>query len=172
MVLEGSRPARISQYGNLGCAGGTGSPLSSSYHWLRSGVPNGVGIRSSKDKSSCARTEMRALLRFPLGHVHHHARQEIESRLDRIDVDIFRVVRLRSEAAHAKTFDPSFLLVLRERIELSTSPLPRECSTTELPQHAGRSKRHGNDIIARRRRVPCHMGRGPASTQPYVRPPR
>src|SRR5271166_6481423 len=29
-------------------------------------------------------------------------------------------------------------LVLRERIELSTSPLPRECSTTELPQRAGR----------------------------------
>ena len=26
------------------------------------------------------------------------------------------------------------LLVLRERIELSTSPLPMECSTTELPQ--------------------------------------
>jgi hypothetical protein len=26
------------------------------------------------------------------------------------------------------------LLVLRERIELSASPLPRECSTTELPQ--------------------------------------
>ncbi len=26
-------------------------------------------------------------------------------------------------------------MVLRERIELSTSPLPRECSTTELPQH-------------------------------------
>ncbi len=25
-------------------------------------------------------------------------------------------------------------MVLRERIELSTSPLPRECSTTELPQ--------------------------------------
>ncbi|CCV08611.1 hypothetical protein MESS2_760133 [Mesorhizobium metallidurans STM 2683] len=24
--------------------------------------------------------------------------------------------------------------MLRERIELSTSPLPRECSTTELPQ--------------------------------------
>ena len=30
-------------------------------------------------------------------------------------------------------------MVLRERIELSTSPLPRECSTTELPQRAGRS---------------------------------
>jgi hypothetical protein len=28
-------------------------------------------------------------------------------------------------------------MVLRERIELSTSPLPRECSTTELPQRAG-----------------------------------
>ena len=27
-------------------------------------------------------------------------------------------------------------MVLRERIELSTSPLPRECSTTELPQQA------------------------------------
>src|SRR6185295_8437957 len=26
------------------------------------------------------------------------------------------------------------MMVLRERIELSTSPLPRECSTTELPQ--------------------------------------
>ena len=26
------------------------------------------------------------------------------------------------------------MLVLRERIELSTSPLPMECSTTELPQ--------------------------------------
>jgi hypothetical protein len=26
-------------------------------------------------------------------------------------------------------------LVLRERIELSTSPLPMVCSTTELPQH-------------------------------------
>src|SRR5579872_3777292 len=29
-------------------------------------------------------------------------------------------------------------LVLPERIELSTSPLPRECSTTELRQRAGR----------------------------------
>jgi hypothetical protein len=28
-------------------------------------------------------------------------------------------------------------LVLPDRIELSTSPLPRECSTTELRQHAG-----------------------------------
>ncbi len=29
-------------------------------------------------------------------------------------------------------------MVLQERIELSTSPLPRECSTTELLQHAHR----------------------------------
>jgi hypothetical protein len=28
-------------------------------------------------------------------------------------------------------------MVLRERIELSTSPLPMVCSTTELPQHSG-----------------------------------
>ena len=27
------------------------------------------------------------------------------------------------------------MMVLQERIELSTSPLPRECSTTELLQH-------------------------------------
>ena len=28
-------------------------------------------------------------------------------------------------------------MVLPERIELSTSPLPMECSTTELRQHGG-----------------------------------
>ena len=33
-------------------------------------------------------------------------------------------------------------LVLRERIELSTSPLPRECSTTELPQQPWRAFCH------------------------------
>ena len=30
-------------------------------------------------------------------------------------------------------------MVLQERIELSTSPLPRECSTTELLQHPKRA---------------------------------
>jgi hypothetical protein len=30
------------------------------------------------------------------------------------------------------------IMVLQERIELSTSPLPRECSTTELLQHPKR----------------------------------
>ncbi len=32
-------------------------------------------------------------------------------------------------------------MVLRKRIELSTSPLPRECSTTELPQHLSPKRR-------------------------------
>ncbi len=31
-------------------------------------------------------------------------------------------------------------MVLQERIELSTSPLPRECSTTELLQRRGLSR--------------------------------
>ena len=46
-------------------------------------------------------------------------------------------------------------MVLQERIELSTSPLPRECSTTELLQHpgAGRPKASGF----------CHSRRGMAS---------
>src|SRR5215470_4591952 len=37
-------------------------------------------------------------------------------------------------------------MVLRERIELSTSPLPRECSTTELPQRAGRRRKSGRPL--------------------------
>ena len=39
-------------------------------------------------------------------------------------------------------------LVLRERIELSTSPLPMECSTTELPQQV---RRPGRVAVAVRR---------------------
>src|SRR3954466_6292192 len=44
------------------------------------------------------------------------------------------------------------LLVLPDRIELSTSPLPRECSTTELRQRAG--------WIFRKRRGLATRGRG------------
>ena len=33
-------------------------------------------------------------------------------------------------------------MVLPERIELSTSPLPRECSTTELRQHTDEAGGH------------------------------
>ncbi len=52
-------------------------------------------------------------------------------------------------------------LVLRERIELSTSPLPRECSTTELPQRAGRL----GCAKLRPRQAPrsCHRGGASAS---------
>jgi hypothetical protein len=45
-------------------------------------------------------------------------------------------------------------MVLPDRIELSTSPLPRECSTTELRQHAGRQgesarkHRHRRSVLA------------------------
>ena len=48
-------------------------------------------------------------------------------------------------------------MVLQERIELSTSPLPRECSTTELLQHLRRRRRsvagfcHRRCGVARRR---------------------
>jgi hypothetical protein len=41
-------------------------------------------------------------------------------------------------------------VVLQERIELSTSPLPRECSTTELLQHPKRPKRAGFPATANR----------------------
>ena len=44
-----------------------------------------------------------------------------------------------SEGGYLGSYDFSKgCLVLLERIELSTSPLPRECSTTELPQLAFR----------------------------------
>jgi hypothetical protein len=62
-------------------------------------------------------------------------------------------------------------LVLRERIELSTSPLPMECSTTELPQQ-------DRDMLAfrvdrrpgRRRAVPKRRpdATSPAPTQPVT----
>jgi hypothetical protein len=42
-------------------------------------------------------------------------------------------------------------MVLQERIELSTSPLPRECSTTELLQHPQRWRFcHSREGVARR----------------------
>lgn len=62
-------------------------------------------------------------------------------------------------------------MVLRERIELSTSPLPRECSTTELPQRTGWALEFSKRIIhrpGRRRASPssggflCHMRGGRA----------
>ena len=46
-------------------------------------------------------------------------------------------------------------MVLQERIELSTSPLPRECSTTELLQRRGRELKctqRGGQLDANERR--------------------
>src|ERR1700736_5300756 len=53
-------------------------------------------------------------------------------------------------------------MVLPDRIELSTSPLPMECSTTELRQRA-RKTRHANH--SRKRAVPCHKGGGGATVE-------
>ena len=39
-------------------------------------------------------------------------------------------------------------MVLLDRIELSASPLPRECSTTELQQHRARMRRTCTVIVA------------------------
>src|SRR5947207_660249 len=52
------------------------------------------------------------------------------------------------------------LLVLPVRIELTTSPLPRGCSTTELRQ---RWSGDGCANHGRKRRDPCHKGGGGAS---------
>ncbi len=50
-------------------------------------------------------------------------------------------------------------MVLPERIELSTSPLPRECSTTELRQRFGQS----GLALSRNVGAFCHRGQGMAS---------
>jgi hypothetical protein len=52
-------------------------------------------------------------------------------------------------------------LVLPDRIELSTSPLPMECSTTELRQHAPDYENRPKGPS--RRADPCHKGTGFAS---------
>ncbi len=46
-------------------------------------------------------------------------------------------------------------MVLQERIELSTSPLPRECSTTELLQHLSPSALAAPSAWRVIRRNPC-----------------
>ena len=49
-------------------------------------------------------------------------------------------------------------MVLLERIELSTSPLPRECSTSELQQRRGRvisRNRKGAQPLIWTLRAPC-----------------
>src|SRR5690348_6710558 len=56
-------------------------------------------------------------------------------------------------------------LVLPVRIELTTSPLPRECSTTELRQHS-RPEAVRLRCFGRNRRDPCHRGGVAASGCP------
>ena len=56
-------------------------------------------------------------------------------------------------------------MVLPERIELSTSPLPRECSTTELRQQFARRASHGTDPAIQRAEY-CHRAFQSARFQP------
>ncbi len=53
--------------------------------------------------------------------------------------------------------------MLPDRIELSTSPLPMECSTTELRQHA--RIRESAETAPRRRADPCHKAPAGASAR-------
>jgi hypothetical protein len=55
-------------------------------------------------------------------------------------------------------------MVLPDRIELSTSPLPMECSTTELRQHARELKESATWPLYRRGGS-CHKGTSGASTR-------
>jgi hypothetical protein len=64
---------------------------------------------------------------------------QLHERLLRKGASDLLVHSAQPDAIKEKTGDNSDeLLVLQERIELSTSPLPRECSTTELLQHPKR----------------------------------
>ncbi len=61
-------------------------------------------------------------------------------------------------------------LVLRERIELSTSPLPMECSTTELPQRAPAIAASKQRVASKARS--CAIGRGARQATPPRNPGR
>jgi hypothetical protein len=63
-------------------------------------------------------------------------------------------------------------MVLPDRIELSTSPLPMECSTTELRQHVP-GLRESAEKASTRRADPCHKAGGRASAgTSLLSPPR
>ena len=64
-------------------------------------------------------------------------------------LDFSIVLASRRKSLNVSDFS-IFFLVLPDRIELSTSPLPRECSTTELRQRG----RHGGAMAGRT----CHKG--------------
>ncbi len=76
-----------------------------------------------------------------------------------------------------KVFGVAILhLVLPVRIELTTSPLPRECSTTELRQQlrVSTSGRPGRAPASAKRGDPCHKGhrRASARLNPLADPSR
>src|SRR5215208_7112160 len=62
-------------------------------------------------------------------------------------------------------------MVLPDRIELSTSPLPMECSTTELRQHA-RYLGESAQTAAHRAAGSCHKGPASASTRAGPKGPK
>ncbi len=76
----------------------------------------------------------------------------------------------RAKRFKEKTVDNSNeLMVLQERIELSTSPLPRECSTTELLQHLKPISRGARlPAIAARSRQGVMERRPPLSVEGWV----
>ena len=75
-----------------------------------------------------------------------------------------RFVCAMTENASTKSRHTRACLVLPVRIELTTSPLPRGCSTTELRQRqAGCENR---PMGKGRERDPCHTARHGASTRP------
>src|SRR5262245_31224297 len=69
----------------IACRVGKGGPDLDVGHASRSAVPT-----------------LHTLVGHTLRDVHDHPRQQIEPRLDRINVDIFGVVRVRPEAAQAE----------------------------------------------------------------------
>ena len=82
-------------------------------------------------------------------------------------IDNERIASSSPSGAHADRQLIEYL-VLPDRIELSTSPLPRECSTTELRQHAGDKRRSQNEnrpIRHPRAAGSCHKAPLRASTQ-------
>ena len=68
---------------------------------------------------------------------------------------IRRVARRGANTDCEPTMNEREVMVLPDRIELSTSPLPRECSTTELRQHRrGLSRTFGPNRAGTRRSLP------------------
>jgi hypothetical protein len=77
--------------------------------------------------------------------------------------DLSRRPWSRSQPSLASGFN-ILVLVLPVRIELTTSPLPRECSTTELRQRLGRQTAKANDgVSSGKASFPCHKGKSGAS---------